>query len=79
MKKCELCLEPLSYKILRYGLFAVIGAMLYTAHIVSASPKEEYITTRNLAIEMTEYSLMTMLIVVGCALLLDYCLKKEEQ
>ncbi len=79
MKKYELCLEPLPYKILKFGLIAVIFSALYTMSIILNAPVGEYITTRYLAIEMTEYSLMTMLIVTGGSLLLDYCIKKDKR
>lgn len=78
MKKRELRLEPLPYTILRIGSFSVISSLLYAMHIIFETSKEEYITTRNLAIDMVEYSLMTMLIIVGGALLLDYCQKKNK-
>ena len=77
MKKRSIPCSPLAKKCLIYGFFAVICNLTFIFFLAFNDSAPPYILVHKFA-HLLEYPIMTVAILVGGALILDYIEKENE-
>ncbi len=77
MKQLSIPYSPLAQKCLIYGFFAVICNLTFIFFLAFNDSAPSYILVHKFA-HMLEYPIMTVAILMGGALILDYIEKEKE-
>lgn len=79
MKLTRLHIEKKSLYILQFGLPVITAALLYTALYISGAKSGEYYITMNAGKQMLEHVMMSLMLLIGGALLFDYVQRKDKR
>lgn len=77
MKPIRLHIDKKSLKILQFGLPFILASLIYTVYYLLGSESGSYYIIMNTGKQLVEHAMMSLTLLVGGALLLDYEIKRN--
>lgn len=77
MKPIRLHIDKKSMRILQVGLPIVLAVLVYTIHYLLGAESGSYYIIMNIGKQLVEHAMMSLTLLIGGALLLDYEIKRN--